>query len=585
LVRSRYRLAVAVPLLCLLGCTSGGAPSRSTPAPDPSPTATPGAAAAGDQKAPPSTEEEKEAARVREAQKAIDELVGKAAEDAEKTPQIVLDPKTGVRQLRIEKAPQYYVVRGRLYNAVVRGPGDEVLREDDKAYYVAAPDDRTKSPENAERENREENPDLAPIIDIPQDEEEVVTPARGATKVTFEELSEGLPTSGMWRETFALGDLDGDRRPDIVTPPPRLSGQEIRVFKLQGKRWISPPVKFEDPEQIGFEYGGTAVGDLDGDGRLDIVYGRHGGGPAIAFNKGGLRFKVESRGIPREMSTRAMEVGDLDGDAKLDIIAISDTPEYTEVRSAEAEGNALARQPKPSGYIPGYDVRAYLQRGDRFEEVHQGLEEACFGYAIALVATPADKGAPFFGTGCRYRGLSQVVYAFDRGARSFATVSTDIAERYAYHNGAAAGTYRGFPALYMSYIKTIPSGGSRQVSGNGVVVYYRENGAWKKKRIWKSIEAPILSSGLAAGDLNGDGLDDVVFADDSRHLLRIFFQKPDGSFEEPAQEHEPAYVNHATSLRMADVDGDGRRDLVLMYQFLTGDETRAGGLKFFRNVR
>ena len=43
-------------------------------------------------------------------------------------------------------------------------------------------------------------------------------------------------------------------------------------------------------------------------------------------------------------------------------------------------------------------------------------------------------------------------------------------------------------------------------------------------------------------------------------------------------------MNHPTALRIADVDGDGRKDVVLMYQYLTGDETRAGGFRVFRGL-
>jgi hypothetical protein len=43
-------------------------------------------------------------------------------------------------------------------------------------------------------------------------------------------------------------------------------------------------------------------------------------------------------------------------------------------------------------------------------------------------------------------------------------------------------------------------------------------------------------------------------------------------------------VNHPTSIRIGDVDGDGRPDVVMMYQYLTDDETKAGGLRVFRGL-
>jgi hypothetical protein len=580
---TRWCLAILSLAIAVAG---GRAPSIAAPADSAAPTPSPTPRAAAKPSPTPNAEERKALERFKEVQRLEEGLVGKSIDEDRPPLDIVTDPKSGQKMQRILKSPVYQKVRGRLYNAAVHGGGGEpILKEDDKYYYVAVPEDPTPEAlkQAADRQDRDEK--LPPILEIPAEEADVVAPKTSATRLVLDETSEGLPTSGMWRETFATADLDGDGRPEIITPPPRLSGQDIRIFKLQGKKWMSVTPTWDNPEQVGFEYGGVAAGDVDGDGKADIVFGTHGGGPAIAYNLGNFHFRIETRGITRQMSTRSMEIGDVDGDGKADILAISDLPEFMRMRAAEAGGNAMARQRRPDGSLPGYDVRLFVQRGNRFEEVVDGLEQACFGYGIALAAKPADGGEPFFGTACRYRGLSQVVYGFDRGAKKFHQLSNDVAERFAFHMGAAMGTYRGFPAVFMPYFKQTPSGGSRQIGGNGISIYYREAGAWKRARVFKSIETPVSSAGIAVGDMDGDGLDDVVFADDAAHRIRVFFQRKDGSFEELAQELEPTYVNHGTCVRLADVDKDGRKDVVLMYQFLTGDETRAGGVRVFRNVR
>ena len=79
------------------------------------------------------------------------------------------------------------------------------------------------------------------------------------------------------------------------------------------------------------------------------------------------------------------------------------------------------------------------------------------------------------------------------------------------------------------------------------------------QRIVKTLEFGAGSQAIAIGDLNGDGLDDVVWADESTHRIRILFQTPAGDFEELETAREPAFVNHTTSLRLADLDGDGHR--------------------------
>ena len=65
--------------------------------------------------------------------------------------------------------------------------------------------------------------------------------------------------------------------------------------------------------------------------------------------------------------------------------------------------------------------------------------------------------------------------------------------------------------------------------------------------------------------LTGQGryLDDIVFPDSELRRLRIFFQQPDGSFLEAAEKDEPAIDSPGQCVRLADLDRDGRLDVVL----------------------
>ncbi|HEV8267897.1 MAG TPA: VCBS repeat-containing protein [Thermoanaerobaculia bacterium] len=564
------------------GCSSstGSSPAKTTPAP---------AKEAPRPKAPPSSEPTPEEIAGRERAAKVEDLYQKLS--GTNTPDkgyegamVVVDPATGKRLQRIPKSREYYAVRGRLFNTVARvaEEGFPIVKEDEGAWYIEPVPERPVATRAAGSPNVEESRQEL-IIDLPADEAEVVAPPRSKKGLAFVDTSLGLPDVGMWRENFDVADLDGDGRVEIVSPPPRLSGRTLQIFKLAGDRWIQPPFSFDDPEKVGFEYGGVAVGDMDGDGKPDVLFGSHGNGPAVAYNHGNLKFLVEARKMPRQMSTRALAVGDIDGDGKLDALVLSDMPEFAQVRELEGEIGAAARRPQGS-YLPGIDTRAFFSRGGVFEENHQGLEESCFGYSLGLSAKPSDGGSPFFAESCRYQGDAQLVYEYDRKESRFRNVASDVVEKYCSHLGATVGTYHGHPAAYTTYVKNGPVGSSRNISGFGVTAYYRDGGTWKRKRVYKAVTAVVTTQGVAVGDLDGDGLDDVVFADDSVHTLRVFFQRADGEFEELASEREPKFVNHSVCVRLADVDGDGRLDIVLMYQYLTGDETRAGGFLAFRNL-
>ncbi len=495
--------------------------------------------------------------------------------DEEDGPSTVVDPQTGKKLMRVPKSRIYYVKDGLLYNAIVNLPGTPYVREDDKAYYVEVVPEKPVAPKSSKSETET----LKPILEIPASEAEVVTPAISKDTFRFAEISGGLPKAGIWRENFALGDVLAQGRPQIVAPPARLTGQYLRVFRLDKEdggvwRWRSAQVEFQNPDGIDAAYGVAAVADVDGDGKLDIVFGGHGSGPAVALNKGDGKFLVEARALPRAMSTRAIEAVDLNADGRVDLLAISDTGEWSD----------SGGQPKQEGdYLRGYDVRAFLNEGDRFREVHKGLEGACFGYAIAAVV-PKD-GLPFYSSACRYIGGSATLYEFDPKKEEFRFVGADVVETYGPQAGAAAGLYRGRPAAFASYFKRSPSGASRKIDGQGITIYYRDaDGKMKSKRVVKTLKFDAGSQAIAVGDLNGDGLDDIVWGDESTQRLRVFFQTPAGEFEELAEAREPVFVNHPTALRIADVDGDGRKDVVLMYQYLTGDETRAGGFRAFRGL-
>ena len=247
-----------------------------------------------------------------------------------------------------------------------------------------------------------------------------MTPGVSKETVRLQEISDGLPKSGMWRENFALGDVLGLGHPQIVAPPPRLTAFYLRVFRLgrdeQGAwRWRAEPVRFDNPEGVQAAYGAAAVADVDGDGRLDIVFGGHGSGPAVAMNQGGGVFRVETRGLPRGFSTRSIAVGDVNGDGKPDLLAISD----------DAEWVAVAGQPQNVGdYLKGYDVRLFLNEGGHFREVHRGLEGACYGFVAALQVP--KEGKPFFSSDCRYLGTLPNVYEYDAAKEEFASVGRGL---------------------------------------------------------------------------------------------------------------------------------------------------------------
>ncbi len=220
-------------------------------------------------------------------------------------------------------------------------------------------------------------------------------------------------------------------------------------------------------------------------------------------------------------------------------------------------------------------------------ELTSGLDRPCFGYSIALfVPKDAKDGKPFYVSGCRYFGGLHVLFEFDREKSAFQVAGVDAVERNSGHEGTAVGRYAGFPAAFVSYIKNTPrKRGARHLRRRRLRLLPRRRDLEAEARSssgWASSarrrrRSPSATSTATASTTS---FSPTI----SSHRVRVFFQTKGGEFEELAEALQPTFVNAASAVRIADVDGDGRPDIVLMLHYLTGHETRAGGFRFFRNL-
>lgn len=115
----------------------------------------------------------------------------------------------------------------------------------------------------------------------------------------------------------ALGDIDGDDRVDIYFCGLKTQN---RLYRNLGG-W-----KFEDVSDAsglglkGEAFTGAALVDLDGDGDLDCLVNSLGGGTKLFRNDGKGRFsKVDAAGLLGRSGATSMALGDVDGDGDLDL--------------------------------------------------------------------------------------------------------------------------------------------------------------------------------------------------------------------------------------------------------------------------
>ncbi len=398
---------------------------------------------------------------------------------------------------------------------------------------------------------------------------EDLLPARVPGRIRLEAVSAtGLPDRGLWRASFVVADMNGDGIPDIVAPPSRLGDNRLHVWIGNGKGSFSPwPLKFvEDgkPAELGLDYGAVAVGDIDRDGYPDIVVASHSAGLVSLFGGGRGTFRVVRTGLPtRDFSAQAIALADADRDGKLDIVASAD--------NFDASSRTAL-------------VRVYLYRGSKgWDYKPDGIVGAPFSNSLHAWDFDQD-GKTDVLTGSHNLGLLRLLWK-NVGKGRFETVEVPQTEIYSYHFATVPGTFgrKRVPAFADAYqMFTNQPEIARAI---GITVYSFEEGNWTRHRVWREKSGKSAQYALGMGDLDGDGLDDIVFPDSESGRLRIFFQKPDGTFVEADENDEPKLDSPGQCVRLADLDGDSRLDVILSKTVSSYRPDDQGGWNVYLNRR
>jgi len=344
-----------------------------------------------------------------------------------------------------------------------------------------------------------------------------------------------------WRFHPLLVDLNGDGNLDLVATA-RLADPSLQIWLGDGKGSFSPVV----PTWTDVGYGALATGDINGDGFPDIVVASHFGGvqTLLSDGRGGFTEKL----LQQEDGHVAVQLADVNGDGHLDLILLGYRNAGIEVYFGDGTGNwtlhTTLPESRPGRTMPG---RA-LVVGDLNNDGHLDLVAAFQRWGIYV----------YYGDG---QGN------FSGGPVELASPSTEV------QSLVLVDVNRdGRPDLVIN--GTIEGAGRDQ--SNGPDVYLGGDSAkWARSSQGLKV-LKFASTGVALGDLDGDGSLDIVAAGNVTGAAGddgLFWFRGDGKggwHLVPQRGLPSSGLSLVHSITLADVDHDGFPEIIALSGGLNG---------------
>lgn len=380
-------------------------------------------------------------------------------------------------------------------------------------------------------------------------------PKGAADRLKFERFDRGLPQRGQWRNGFSVGDLDGDGELDIVHAPPRKGGARPAVFLGNGKgQWRPVNYKYDTT----LDYGDVAMADFDGDGQLDLAFACHLLGVTVLRNAGDGRFEAWSRGLvlakPAEarnlppFSSRTLEARDWNGDGRIDLVVLGEGPRLAVSRDV----------PNPKAFVEGgKGLKVFLNQGDGSWVEDAGMPASrVFGASLLVDDFDAD-GHLDAVAGAEIGGWTKLV--FRGGEAGTQLLTTQGLRPGALVRGLAAADINGDGLLDVAIAYL-----SRELGvwRTGIDILMQGKGwSFERQALWSDEGRESLVHALGFGDLDGDGRPDLA-AGTAAGSVRVFMGGAKGFVEEASPELEGEWGCQAYRVKLVDLDRDGRDELL-----------------------
>lgn len=337
----------------------------------------------------------------------------------------------------------------------------------------------------------------------------------------------------------SVGDLDGDGDLDLVSANDE--GDDLTLFYQKTTGGFAFPVPVggfpttNQPVCI-------ALGDLDADGDQDLVSGNRDGDNLTIFGQDPPGNLFLGQTLGNELTTNfphGVAIGDLDSDGLLDVVSANKDVTTDDL------GNVIG----------GSNLAIFLQDDGALGlffgvSFHLGGSEITLNPRSVAVADLDGNG-------------SQDLVSANEGNDSLTVFLRTFAGEFSLDDSLATGD-----APFSVAVGDLDRNGqldlvSANRTGNSLSVYLQEtSGTFTLSTPLGDVTTTSLARSVAIGDLDGDGDSDIVSANEGGDCLTVFFQANGNLGSRISLLGSSLDTDAPFSVAIDDLDGDGDQDVV-----------------------